>query len=304
MLFTFILKWCSRQKRKFFGPKNDDSDLYYPLETQTTFKDNYILKEQICKGTFGKVYKCIQISTGNEYAVKIMLNKKNLTSVKNEIHILKSVSHPNIVEYKDSYINETSTHIVTEYCDSSDLFDYVINNDGRIKNEREVINVVTQILQGLKYLHDKNIIHRDLKLSNILFHKKNKIKIIDFGLSVIMNDNLKNLEEEVGSIGFISPEIIMGSYNKSCDLWSVGCITFILLFGFNPFDPTCSNDKQLVYGNILKGFRNEDCNGFGAFFPMSIKTSNLSKNFISGLLTDSTFRMDVEEALNHPWLKK
>lgn len=304
MLFTFILKWCSRQKRKFFGPNNDDSDLYYPLVQKKKFKDDYILKEQICKGTFGKVYKCIQISTGNEYAVKIMLNKKNLTSVKNEIHILKSVSHPNIVEYKDSYINETSTHIVTEYCDSSDLFDYVINNDGRIKNEREVINVVTQILQGLKYLHDKNIIHRDLKLSNILFHKKNKIKIIDFGLSVIMNDTVKNLEEEVGSIGFISPEIIMGSYNKLCDLWSVGCITFILLFGFNPFDPTCSNDKQLVYGNILKGFRNEDCNGFGAFFPMSIKTSNLSKNFISGLLTDSTFRMDVEEALNHPWLKK
>jgi serine/threonine protein kinase len=321
MFYKLLKKLQNFRKNKLFkndkpkGPEGPEEPEGFEQHKCNVFSDKYVLGEKISEGTFGKVYKCFSKKTGNKYAVKIIPTKK---LIQNEITILQQVSHNNIIRMIEVFTDEKKTYIITEYCEFSDLFDYVMNlkNLKTLENsegyEQEICSIVRQILLGVQYLHSKNIVHRDLKLSNILFFDKTyNVKIIDFGLSVICKEPGELLEEEVGSIGFMSPEIIMGSYDKSCDMWSIGCITFILLYGFNPFNPYNSGNKQIVYSNILKGFNS--CNSterrnVGAFFPNTsttsiIKTSELSKDFIMSLLTSKDIRLNASEALNHPWLK-
>lgn len=114
------------------------------------------------------------------------------------------------------------------------------------------------------------------------------------------------LHAEVGSPSFIAPEVLMGSYNEECDMWSLGCVVFIMLFGFNPFNPKAIpalQNKDLICENILKGFSAEVRPGYGAFFPETVPVSEKAKDFISNLLTlDWHHRMTVDEALAHSWI--
>ena len=257
--------------------------------------DNMKICREISRGSFGIVY--MGIKNNKYYAIKIL---KKLHNEKNdEIDILKQLDHPNIIKYVESYKKKDKIYIITEYYPQSDLFDKIKNCGGKI-NEKDTKSIVKQILQGVSYLHDHNIIHRDLKLSNIMF-SDNVVKIIDFGGSIITESSTL-LEDEIGTFGFMSPEMIQGCYNRECDIWAVGCITFIMLFGFNPFNIKSNNDRNEIYKNVLKGFRNEILDGYGAFFPKSIKVSFGARDFIASLLTDKITRLNVTEALNHPWI--
>lgn len=276
-------------RKKFSPPKNTK---------ETEFKKKYRLEKEIGNGTFGKVYTCIRIIDNKRYAVKI-IDHKDKKILNDEIDILRILNHYNIITYIESFRQQKKTYIVTEYYPDSDLFDKIKDNGGRI-NEQKTKIIIKQLLEGIFYLHSNNIIHRDLKLSNILFYGK-KLKIIDFGVSIIANQN-DLLEDEIGTFGFMSPEMIQGCYNRECDIWAVGCITFIMLFGFNPFNIKSNNDRNEIYKNVLKGFRNEVLDGYGAFFPRSIKISFCARDFIVSLLTDKITRLNVTEALNHPWI--
>lgn len=262
--------------------------------------DNIKICREISRGSFGIVY--MGMKNKKYYAIKILKklhNKKNNISYQNEIDILNQLNHPNIIRYVGSYQKKDKIYIITEYYSDSDLFDKIKNYGGKI-NEKDAKSIIRQILQGVSYLHEHNIIHRDLKLSNIMFNN-NVVKIIDFGGSVITESSTL-LEDEFGTPGFIAPEVIQGCYNRECDMWAIGCITFIMLFGFNPFNIKSNNDKNEIYKNVLKGFRNEVLDGYGAFFPKSIKISFCARDFIVSLLTDKITRLNVIEALNHPWI--
>jgi serine/threonine protein kinase len=254
------------------------------------------------QGSHGKVYEGEHINSHEQVVIKY-IPRKFIHSL--EIECLKKFSHPNIVQYIERFETKDGAYIVTEKCEG-DLFDLIILKGGRFRTENEVSYIIRQILLGLDYIHQKHIVHCDLKLSNIIYKKENDliIKIIDFGSSQYINQD-QFLEILVGSTSFIAPEVLSGSYNKSCDLWSVGCIVFCMLFGYNPFNPNAQLGRNDVFCNILKGFSPEVKKGYGAFFPDHIYISPSAKHFISNLLVlDWRNRMTIQEALNHPWLKK
>jgi serine/threonine protein kinase len=284
-------KWFNRLNRWFsFLRKKRVVDDVYQLQQ--------MLKTQ---GSHGKVYEGQNIKS-HEHVVIKYIPQKVINFL--EIECLRTFSHPNIVRCIELFETKDGTYVVTEKCEG-DLFDLIDLKGGRFRSETEVSNIVRQLLLGLQYIHQKNIVHCDLKLSNIIYNYETDsvIKIIDFGSSQYLEEG-RFLEIIVGSTSFIAPEVLSGSYNKACDLWSIGCIVFCMLFGYNPFNPDTKLDRDQVFRNILKGFNSEIQKGFGSFFPTHIRVSSSARNFISNLLIlDWRNRMTVEEALKHPWLK-
>lgn len=283
-LFSRLKKWAcySRQSRNI--------NEVYQLE-----------KMCLNQGSHGKVYEGENIQSHEAVAIKYIPRKVfNIF----EIECLKSFSHPNIVRYIESFDTKEGTYVITEKCEG-DLFDLIFQKGGRFSNENEVSYIIHQILVGLEYIHSKNIAHCDLKLSNIMYISSNRplIKIIDFGNSQSIKDG-DFLNDIVGSPSFIAPEVLSGSYNKSCDLWSLGCIVFCMLFGFNPFNPNANIETDAIFQKILKGFSSDIQKGYGAFFPDHIHISSSARNFISNLLViDWRNRMTIQEALKHPWIR-
>lgn len=260
------------------------------------FNSSYSILDKISKGSYGTVYRCKKNGEKGYRAVKVI----NSVSMIDEVELIRDLQHKNMIHFYESFVEKKKIYIVMELC-GHDLFDEIMNDGGKINNEQKIKTITRQILEGIRYLHSKDIVHRDLKLSNILFDGQNCVKIIDFGLSIRCKRD-EYLEQMVGTNSFVSPEIIMGSYDRRCDIWALGCIVFIMFFGFNPFNTTSKRTIESVNTNILKGFRNETLRGYGAFFPINVEISDLGKNFIASLLTDVTTRLTPDEALQHPWL--
>jgi len=284
-LFSLFKKWAC------FSHRNRNINQIYQFEN-------------LCsnQGSHGKVYEGENTQSGESVAIKFV-PQKNFNSF--EIECLKSFSHPNIVRYIESFDTKKGNYIVTEKC-KGDLFDLVFEKGGRFSDENEASYIIHQILIGLEYIHNKDIAHCDLKLSNIMYVESNRlvIKIIDFGNSQRIKDD-EFVDSFVGSPSFIAPEVLSGSYNKTCDLWSLGCIVFCMLFGYNPFNPKSNLQSEAVFQIILKGFSSDIRKGYGAFFPEHIHISSSARNFISNLLIiDWRNRMTVQEALKHPWIQK
>eukprot|EP00581_Thalassiosira_minuscula_P033044 CAMPEP_0183786216 /NCGR_PEP_ID=MMETSP0739-20130205/66906_1 /TAXON_ID=385413 /ORGANISM="Thalassiosira miniscula, Strain CCMP1093" /LENGTH=421 /DNA_ID=CAMNT_0026030255 /DNA_START=87 /DNA_END=1353 /DNA_ORIENTATION=+ len=289
-------------------------------------------------GHYGSVRECIDRSTGQRYAVKSIC--KSDPSVKpaglvREIRLLKSTKHQNIVHLVDVYEDAKYVHIVTDLCKGGELFDRIIekasngDNGSKCFAEDDAARVIRQVLEAVSYMHKRGIVHRDIKPENILYETKDEdspLKVIDFGLArkhdsglepsmttlvgtpyyiapefyeknmtshVICGLSVWSMTTLVGTPYYIAPEVLRKKYDKSCDLWSVGVVAYILLCGYPPFNGA-NNDE--THRSVLRGQYNfpfEDWKGI----------SPEARHFISQLLQmDSTKRMAVEEALNHPWI--
>lgn len=216
--------------------------------------NRYIIYEDKClgKGTFSKVYYGTTIDKSIEVAIKKIditkyrKNKKILKSIENEINIMniiKKKPHPNIVNCYDVLKIGYILYIILEYCECGDLGTLLT------KPIKEVYAqyYFTQIVSGLKYLHDNDIIHRDIKPKNILLTNKRKhLKIADFGFAKY-NYNNKPLYTICGSPLYMSPEIINGlQYNNQTDLWSLGMILYEMLYGFHPYNHCKTTDQLLT----------------------------------------------------------
>jgi len=282
---------------------NGDVEVYHDFD----IRKHYDLKGLIgFPGSFGEVRVAVDLRSGKAYAVKMMKVQKHLTSViKHEIEIMKVLHHDNVAKLIAVYENKKRVYLVMEKYDGGDLFDLVVSKGGKFTNEREAARIVKQILLGLQYMHEKKIAHCDVKLSNIMLTgAENKVKLIDFGVSQFVGNEA--LCAEVGSPSFIAPEVLQGSYNERCDMWSLGCVVFIMVFGFNPFNPKAIPalpNKDRICENILRGFCPEVKSGFGSFFPQTIQVSADCRDFISSLLTsDWHHRLTAKEALQHRWI--
>ena len=145
--------------------------------------------------------------------------------------------------------------------------------------------------------------HSDLKPSNIVF-KDGKAHLIDFGCGEQLRSGSKKSSNLKGCVLFASPEKLRGKYSFALDLWALGIVLFICLFGYSPFDPTHSRDYQRAMAEItMFGFDPSTRRGFGAFFPKALNISNESKQLIAGLLTsDPKQRLTAEQVLTHPWV--
>ena len=269
-------------------------------------------------GHHGSVRECIDRTTGQRYAVKSI--RKDDPNVKRaglsrEITLLREMKHRNIVQLVDVYEDAEYLHLVTDLCSGGELFDKIVeksstDNGVPCFTEEEAARIMYQILTAVSYLHNHDIAHRDIKPENILFEStddNSPIKIIDFGLArkhfggatrsadYTSEDAQPKMSTIVGTPYYIAPEVLRKRYTKSCDLWSVGVIAYILLCGYPPFNG--ANNKE-VYDSVKKGryhFPSSDWSG----------TTKEARDFIRRFLQkDPRKRMTVEQALNHPWIVK
>ena len=263
----------------------------------------YEILSKLGCGSFGNVYLARNKFTDEKVALKqIKKSSANLLSdgeIKDEIEILKKLDHPDIVRIIESFNTRNSYILITEYCEEGELFDQVKNQ----LSETQIAVIFRQLLSGLAYLHSNNIVHRDLKLENILIHEIEKskttgedlfnIKIIDFGTARIFDKN-KKPQSIVGSSYYIAPEVLRQKYNKECDLWSVGVILYMFIVGHAPFDGC---DDEEITSNIQRGvYRKKD--------RRWLKASKEVKDLIEKLLTyRPSQRLTALQALNHPWFK-
>jgi len=191
----------------------------------------YTIIKEIGKGGFGKVYKVI--NENKEYALKKipLSNEKDDEKIKNEAKILSSINNEHIVKYYDSYQDKEYFYILMEYCDGMDLRQLIDKHKEEKKpiNEILIYNIVLDICLGIKEIHKKNIIHRDLNPKNIFKLKNNKIKIGDFGISKQLDKNKKYASTQAGTFEYNPPEFFKGKYTNKIDIWSFGCIVYELL---------------------------------------------------------------------------
>lgn len=263
----------------------------------------YKMLHNIGNGSYGDVFLAYNIYTKEKVAIKkIYKTTEDLLSdgkITDEIKILKSLNHPDIVKIIEFYSTDEAYYIVNEYCSGGELFHKAVKG----MSETQISVVFKQILSGLSYLHSKNIVHRDLKLENILISDKEyvektkeeyyDIKIIDFGNARIFDNNKTN-KSIVGSSYYIAPEVFKRSSSKESDLWSAGVILYMLIVGSPPFDG--KNEKKII-GSIKTGIYNKNN-------PKWINASSEVKDLISKLLVyEPKKRLSANDALLHPWFK-
>ena len=266
------------------------------------FSDFYELKEVIGKGKFGVVNLGIHKKTQQQVAVKI-INKDSIKTVEDkelvriEIGILKLCHHPNVVRLLDHLENEDYIFIVTEYIEGGTLGQYFKKKNFNF-SERQASSIMSQIANGVKYLHKYGIVHRDLKPDNIMITQQNDfgiIKIMDFGLSKIVSTQEK-MVDGYGTLSYVAPEVLLRTpYNKEVDIWSMGVILYYMLCGHLPF----KGNKEVV---IAEKIVNDDLEFEDD--EWEVRSKKVRELIISCLKKEPEERITIDDFLNHPWFKK
>ena len=226
--------------------------------TNEKINKNYSIVDIIGEGAFGRVFIGLD-KTGKKYAIKCLLKRNILKgdSLFNEIKIGVKVNHPNLLKIKEVYEDITKVYLVMEYCEGGDLFDFITNSPLGKLDDINTIQILTQILDALNYLHNEvKICHRDLKPENCLItingQKKPIIKLIDFGTAQCLDKNTR-MTGKIGTIKYMAPEIFIGScYNEKVDLWSAGVILYNMTTGREPFflEEKELDNPQIFYKDI------------------------------------------------------
>ena len=209
---------------------------------------NYLIKNTLGSGTFGKVKLGIYIPTKEKVAIKIiekskMTEKDDLVRLEREFEMLAQFNHPNLIMVSEIFESDNNYYTVMDYCEEGELFNYIVKN--KYLSEEESAFFYYQLITGLEYIHSLGIVHRDLKPENLLLTKDHILKIIDFGLSNYFKEGQSRyLYTPCGSPCYASPEMVTGnSYNGiMIDVWSTGIILFAMLCGYLPFEDK-NNEK-------------------------------------------------------------
>jgi len=317
-VFTVLSKTPLPLKISFIEKtkKKRKGKVQYVWKKTEKLKNFYKLGRQLGEpGQFGVAKECIRKSDNKRFAVKIIDKSKFLyegveqvmEDMKTEIHMLRELRHPNILRLFDVYEDSVKLYLVQEFCGGGELFDRITKKG--YGSERQCSVVLKQLLEGIAYMHTKNIVHADLKPGNFLFLNKkddSPMKIIDFGMAKKVGRE-RFLYNMCGTPYYTAPEVIAGRYHTSADVWSIGVIMFVMMFGYPPFyvDPGASNQQDQIYKKILKGFTPITKDGFGRHFPKSMKASDLAKDLMKNLLRKEVAkRYTAAQALDHPWFKK
>ena len=269
---------------------------------RSDISDDYmVLPQVIGSGHYGNVRQCIHRASGNTYAVKSIEKSKvgRIDHLQREIDLLSRVNHGYVMNMIDCYEDETYVHIVTEKYTGGELFDKIIDNttSNGCLSEKESARIIEQLLKAVAYLHENDIVHRDIKPENILFESEEEdstVKLIDFGLSRRHSRGHALMTNPVGTAYYMSPELLKGKYDASCDVWSVGVVAYILICGYPPFN---GDTDPEIFENIKAGTFTFPSKGWS-------NVSDECKDFIKCLLRrDPRKRFTAEEALMHPWIR-
>lgn len=293
------------------GAKKVRDDYDGPVKMKSVdIEDEFDLKGLIgFQGSFGRVVEGIHKQSRKSYAVKLVCKsrkKGSSWSKLSEAEIMRKMNHPNLASLHSVYDSKKQLCLVMEKYDGGDLFDEIVKQPSGRLTEGNAAGIVGQLFRALEFMHRIHIVHCDVKPSNIMFTPKGKLKLIDFGCSQSTEHGA--LHSEVGSPSYMAPEVLRGSYCEKADVWSAGIVLFVLLFGYNPFDPCADASlagRQKIFARILKGFSPISKSGFGSFFPESIVVSQEAKDLITHLLSsDPEDRFCATEALQHTWFNK
>ncbi|XP_008204376.1 calcium/calmodulin-dependent protein kinase type II alpha chain isoform X25 [Nasonia vitripennis] len=265
----------------------------------TRFSDNYDLKEELGKGAFSVVRRCVQKSTNLEFAAKI-INTKKLSSrdfqkLEREARICRKLQHPNIVRLHDSIQEENFHYLVFDLVTGGELFEDIVARE--FYSEADASHCIQQILESVHHCHHNGVVHRDLKPENLLLASKAKgaaVKLADFGLAIEVQGDTQAWYGFAGTPGYLSPEVLKKEpYGKPVDIWACGVILYILLVGYPPF---WDEDQHRLYAQIKSGSYDYPTPEWDTVTPEA-------KNLINQMLTvNPSKRITASEALKHPWI--
>ncbi|XP_058652749.1 calcium/calmodulin-dependent protein kinase type II subunit gamma isoform X25 [Onychostoma macrolepis] len=269
------------------------------IVTSTRFTDEYQLYEELGKGAFSVVRRCVKKSTGQEYAAKI-INTKKLSArdhqkLDREARICRLLKHPNIVRLHDSIAEEGFHYLVFDLVTGGELFEDIVARE--YYSEADASHCINQILESVSHIHQHDIVHRDLKPENLLLASKMKgaaVKLADFGLAIEVQGDQQAWFGFAGTPGYLSPEVLRKDpYGKPVDIWACGVILYILLVGYPPF---WDEDQHKLYQQIKAGAYDFPSPEWDTVTPEA-------KNLINQMLTiNPAKRITADQALKHPWV--
>ncbi|XP_068569840.1 calcium/calmodulin-dependent protein kinase type II delta 1 chain isoform X3 [Cebidichthys violaceus] len=267
--------------------------------TCTRFTDEYQLYEELGKGAFSVVRRCMKISTGQEYAAKI-INTKKLSArdhqkLEREARICRLLKHPNIVRLHDSISEEGFHYLVFDLVTGGELFEDIVARE--YYSEADASHCIQQILEAVLHCHQMGVVHRDLKPENLLLASKLKgaaVKLADFGLAIEVQGEQQAWFGFAGTPGYLSPEVLRKDpYGKPVDMWACGVILYILLVGYPPF---WDEDQHRLYQQIKAGAYDFPSPEWDTVTPEA-------KDLINKMLTiNPAKRVTATDALKHPWI--
>ncbi|XP_041424789.1 calcium/calmodulin-dependent protein kinase type II subunit gamma isoform X4 [Xenopus laevis] len=268
-------------------------------QTCTRFTDEYQLYEELGKGAFSVVRRCVKKSSNQEYAAKI-INTKKLSArdhqkLEREARICRLLKHPNIVRLHESISEEGFHYLVFDLVTGGELFEDIVARE--YYSEADASHCIHQILESVNHIHQHDIVHRDLKPENLLLASKCKgaaVKLADFGLAIEVQGDQQAWFGFAGTPGYLSPEVLRKDpYGKPVDIWACGVILYILLVGYPPF---WDEDQHKLYQQIKAGAYDFPSPEWDTVTPEA-------KNLINQMLTiNPAKRITADQALKHPWV--
>ncbi len=236
---------------------------------------------------------------------KVNLSIEDLDLAKREIEILKLCQHPNIIRLLDTFENPDYIYIVMELLQGGDLYEYLNKRDFKV-TEARARAIVHPLATALFYLHSYGIVHRDIKLDNVLMAdetEESSVKLVDFGLSKMIGPN-ELCREPFGTFGYAAPEVLKGmAYDKGVDIWGLGVVLYILLAGHAPFEE--ESEERLALETIHKepDYAGHDWVGVSDAAKDCVKRNTSVFDTVVGMMTkDMKKRISLKELLRHPWL--
>jgi len=256
--------------------------------------EDYIIGKQIGQGAYATVFFGLHRESGKKVAIKIyekykLLDPQRRKSVRCEIRLMERLRHPNIVIFHDALDTPKQIYIIMDFVGGGSLHHFLKKRPGRRLDDQLAKRLIFQVAQGLKYLHDRHIVHRDIKLENLLLDDSGTVKIIDFGFSTIVPPG-KRLKIFCGTPSYMAPEIVARKeYSGFCaDIWAMGVLLYALLCGSFPFRG--QNDRDL-YRKIVRGV-----------FHVPEVVSDGARSLLTRVLTpDMTRRPSIDDTLGDQW---
>lgn len=260
-------------------------------------KREYQLCEEIGRGRFGVVYRCISFVSGGSFACKsidksLLSDAVDRECVEKEPKILQQLSnHPNVLQLYQVFEDENYLHIITDLCSSPDLYHRLTTSPPL--SETTAASILHSLTSAIAHCHRNGIAHRDIKPDNILFDSRNKLKLADFGSAEWFNGTTM-MSGVVGTPYYVAPEVLLGrEYDEKVDVWSAGVVLYLMLSGFVPFYGETAGEtfEAVVRGNLRFPTR--------VFRSVSVEAKDLLRKMIC---KDVSRRFSAEQILRHPWI--
>ncbi|XP_034738589.1 serine/threonine-protein kinase Nek1 isoform X3 [Etheostoma cragini] len=257
--------------------------------------DKYEKVKKIGEGSFGKAILVKSKEDGRQYVIKEIgisaMPSKERQESRKEVAVLANMSHPNIVQYKESFEEGGCLYIVMDYCEGGDLFKKINSQKGVLFPEEQILDWFVQICLALKHVHDRKILHRDIKSQNIFLTKAGTVQLGDFGIARVLNSTVELARTCIGTPYYLSPEICENKpYNNKSDIWALGCVLYEMCTLKHAFE--AGNMKNLV----LKIIR-------GSYPPVSVHYSQELRSLLGLLFKRSPReRPSVSSILDKPFL--